>query len=85
MAGHDLGDVLAIFNGSERIHAASIARFKERFGRFNLSEAAIRPSYGLAEAVVYVATSRTGHPPKTARFDYEQLSAGQGETMRKPS
>ena len=76
MAGHDLGDVLAIFNGSERIHAASIARFIERFGRFNLSEAAIRPSYGLAEAVVYVATSRTGHPPKTARFDYEQLSAG---------
>ena len=79
MAGHDLGDVLAIHNGSERIHAASIARFIERFARFNLSETAIRPSYGLAEATVYVATSRAGQPPNTARFDYEQLSAGQAK------
>jgi long chain fatty acid CoA FadD26 len=77
MAGHDLGDVLAILNGSERIHAASIRRFNERFARFNLSETAIRPSYGLAEATVYVATSRGGHPPNTARFDYARLSAGQ--------
>ena len=79
MAGHDLGDVLAILNGSERIHAASIARFIERFARFNLSETAIRPSYGLAEATVYVATPRAGQPPNTARFDYEQLSAGQAK------
>ena len=79
MAGHDLGDVLAILNGSERIHAASIARFNERFARFNLRETAVRPSYGLAEATVYVATSRAGHPPNTARFDYEQLSAGQAK------
>ena len=77
MAGHDLGDVLAIINGSERIHAATIKRFTARFARFNLSETAIRPSYGLAEATVYVATSRAGHPPNTARFDYEHLSAGQ--------
>lgn len=79
MAGHDLGDVLAILNGSERIHAASIARFNERFARFNLSETAIRPSYGLAEATVYVATSRAGHPCSTARFATEQLSAGQAK------
>jgi long-chain fatty acid adenylase/transferase FadD26 len=79
MAGHDLGDVLAILNGSERIHAASITRFNERFARFNLSETAIRPSYGLAEATVYVATSRTGHPPSTACFDYARLSAGQAK------
>jgi len=79
MAGHDLGDVLAIHNGSERIHAASIARFIERFARFNLSETAIRPSYGLAEATVYVATSMVGQPPNTALFDYEQLSAGQAK------
>jgi long chain fatty acid CoA FadD26 len=79
MAGHDLADVLAILNGSERIHAASIARFIERFARFNLSETVIRPSYGLAEATVYVATSRAGQPPNTGLFDYEQLSAGQAK------
>ena len=79
MAGHDLGDVQAILNGSERIHAATIARFNERFARFNLSETAIRPSYGLAEATVYVATSKAGQPASTALFDYEQLSAGQAK------
>ena len=81
MAGHDLGDVQAIQNGSERIHPATIARFSERFARFNLSESVIRPSYGLAEATVYVAASKAGQPPHTALFDYEQLSAG----LAKPS
>ena len=77
MAGRDLGNVAGIISGSERIHVATIKRFTERFARFNLSETAIRPSYGVAEATVYVATSRAGHPPNTARFDYEHLSAGQ--------
>ena len=36
MAGLDLGDVLAIGSGSERVHAATIRRFTERFSRFNL-------------------------------------------------
>jgi long chain fatty acid CoA FadD26 len=76
MSGRDLGDVLAIVNGSERIHAATLARFKERFVRFNLRETAIRPSYGLAEATVYVATASAGRPPKTVQFDYAQLSIG---------
>ncbi len=79
MAGHDLGDVQAILNGSERIQAATIARFNERFARFNLPQTAVRPSYGLAESTVYVATSRAGHPPKTARFGYERLSAGRAK------
>jgi len=77
MAGHDLGDVQAILNGSERIHAATIARFNARFARFNLSPTAMRPSYGLAEATVYVSSSKAGQPASTAFFDYEQLSAGQ--------
>ena len=79
MAGHDLGDVQAILNGSERIHAATIARFNERFACFNLSPTAIRPSYGLAEATVYVSSSKAGHPANTAFFDYERLSAGQAQ------
>ena len=47
---------------------ATIARFSERFARFNLRETAIRPSYGLAEVTVYVATSRAGHPPKGSQL-----------------
>ena len=77
MAGLDLGEVVGIVSGSERIHVATVKRFSERFARFNLSPTAMRPSYGLAEATLYVATPKAGLPPKTVRFDYEHLTAGQ--------
>lgn len=76
MAGLDLGDVAGIVSGSERIHVATVKRFTERFAKFNLSPAAVRPSYGLAEATLYVAAPEPGTPPKTVRFDYEHLAAG---------
>ncbi len=76
MAGLDLGGVPAIISGSERIHAATIRRFNERFAAFNLPDTAMRPSYGLAEATVYVTSSDPGRPATTVRFDYEKLSAG---------
>ncbi len=76
MAPLDLGNVLGIISGSERVQAATLQRFSERFGPFNLSDAATRPSYGLAEATVYVATPEPGHPSSTVRFEYEKLSAG---------
>jgi 4-hydroxyphenylalkanoate adenylyltransferase len=79
MAGRDLGDVRAIITGAERVHAATLKRFTERFARFNLSETVIRPSYGLAEATLYVTAARSGRPPKTVRFDYEHLSAGKAK------
>jgi long-chain fatty acid adenylase/transferase FadD26 len=79
MAGLDLGNVLGIINGAERIHSATLRRFADRFAPFNLREEAVRPSYGLAEATVYVATAEPGQPPKGVRFDYDKLSAGQAE------
>jgi fatty acid CoA ligase FadD28 len=79
MAGLDLGDVLAFISGSERIHAATLRRFSERFAKFNLDRTVLRPSYGLAEAVLYVATSASGQPPPIVRFDPDALSAGRAE------
>jgi long chain fatty acid CoA FadD26 len=79
MAGLDLGNVHTILSGSERIHAATISRFTERFSRFNLPDSALKPSYGLAEAMVYVASSNPGRPPRTVRFDLRKLSAGQAQ------
>ncbi|MGH3260497.1 MAG: AMP-binding protein, partial [Trebonia sp.] len=76
MAGLDLGDVHTVLSGSERVHAATLRRFTERFSRFNFPDTALKPSYGLAEATVYVVSSNPGRPPTTARFDYEKLSAG---------
>jgi long-chain fatty acid adenylase/transferase FadD26 len=77
MAGLDLGEVAGILSGSERIHVATVKRFTERFAPFGLRPEVLRPSYGLAEATLYVATPEAGLPPKTVRFDYEHLSAGQ--------
>ncbi len=76
MAGLDLGDVHTVLSGSERVHAATIRRFTERFSRFNFPASSLKPSYGLAEAMVYAGSSRPGHAPMTVRFDYEKLSAG---------
>jgi long-chain fatty acid adenylase/transferase FadD26 len=76
MAGLDLRGVQAILSGAERVHSTTIRRFVERFAPFGLKERVIRPSYGLAEATLYVATQAPGTAVKTARFDLEQLSAG---------
>jgi fatty acid CoA ligase FadD28 len=76
MAGLDLSDVLIIVTGSERVHPATLRRFTQRFARFNLAETVIRPSYGLAEATVYVSTRAPGEPPKVVHFDSEKLSEG---------
>ncbi|HWF70562.1 MAG TPA: AMP-binding protein [Mycobacterium sp.] len=83
MAGRDLGHVRVVLSGSERIHSATIRRFTERFSRFNFPESALRPSYGLAESMVYVASSPPGGPAKTIRFDYEKLSAGHAKPCQK--
>jgi len=79
MAGLDLGDVKVMVNCSERIHASTLRRFYERFSRFNLASDAVRASYGLAEATVYVVTSLAGRPPVTPRFDYDKLVIGRAE------
>jgi long-chain fatty acid adenylyltransferase FadD28 len=79
MAGLDLGDVLSILNGSERVQPATLKRFTERFAPFNLPDTVIRPSYGMAEATVYVKTGTAAQPPAIVRFESEKLTAGNAE------
>jgi fatty acid CoA ligase FadD28 len=76
LAGHDLGNVLSILNGSERVQPATLQRFTERFARFNLQDRVLRPSYGMAEATVYIATREAGQPPEIVHFESEKLTAG---------
>lgn len=78
LEGVDLGDVIAVYSGAERVHEATLKRFAQRFGKFNFSEEVLRPSYGLAEATLYVATGEPG-PPSVVAFDPEKLSAGVAE------
>ena len=77
MAGLDLGNVLCILSGSERVQPATVRRFTERFARFNLRSSMIRPSYGMAEATVYLATRTPAQPPEVVHFHAETLSAGE--------
>ena len=76
MAGLDLGGVLSIVSGSERVHPDTLKRFSDRFARFNFREHMMRPSYGLAEATVYVASRSSGDSPEVVHFDSDELSAG---------
>jgi long-chain fatty acid adenylase/transferase FadD23 len=79
LAGFDLAGIVTILSGSERVHPATLRRFSDRFARFNFDESVLRPSYGLAEATVYVATSTSGKPPTVVDFDADELSAGQAK------
>jgi polyketide synthase 12 len=76
MAGLDLGDVRNILNGAERVQPATLQRFAERFARFNLHPGVLRPSYGLAEATVYVATRESDQPALIVYFEPDELTAG---------
>jgi fatty acid CoA ligase FadD28 len=79
MAGLDLGAVLIIQNGAERVQPTTLRRFTERFAKFNLRDTVIRPSYGLAEATVYVATRAPAQPPRIVHFESDKLSAGRAK------
>ncbi|WP_103353562.1 fatty acyl-AMP ligase [Amycolatopsis sp. CA-128772] len=71
----DLSDVRVALNGSEPVRPRTIERFQEVFGPRGFRRAAQRPSYGLAEATVYVA-SAGDDGPRSAVFDREVLAQG---------
>ncbi|HET9892166.1 MAG TPA: AMP-binding protein [Mycobacterium sp.] len=75
LAGLDLGGVLGIISGAERVEPATLNRFVDRFAHFNFRDHMMRPSYGLAEATVFVASGTWGDS-STAHFDIDELSAG---------
>lgn len=79
LAGLDLGNVLSILNGSERVQPATLHRFAERFARFNLQDKVLRPSYGMAEATLFVATREAGRPPKVVSFESDELTSGRAK------
>jgi acyl-CoA synthetase (AMP-forming)/AMP-acid ligase II len=76
MAGLDLGAVHTILNGSERVQPETLRQFADRFAAFNFSARALRPSYGMAEATVYIATRQAGSEPEIVHFDADRLADG---------
>src|SRR5579875_1174368 len=76
LAGLDLGDVLGIISGAERVEPATLRRFVDRFSHFNFRDHMVRPSYGLAEATVFVAAGTWNESEPAVCFDVAELSAG---------
>jgi len=79
LAGLDLGGVVGIINGAERVEPATLERFADRFAHFNFRDHMLRPSYGLAEATVFVATGTWSESTQAARFDAAELGAGRAQ------
>mgnify|MGYP003607914007 CR=1 FL=1 len=82
LAGLDLGGVIGIINGAERIHPSTLVRFNERFSAVGFRPEMVLPSYGLAEATVFVASGSNGQAPAVVEFDADQLT--QGTAVRRP-
>lgn len=76
LAGLDLGGVLGIISGAERVEPTTLQRFVDRFAHFNFRDDMIRPSYGLAEATVFVASGTWSELSPATHFDVGELGAG---------
>ena len=76
LAGLDLGGVVGIISGAERVEPATLQRFVDRFAHFNFRDHMVRPSYGLAEATVFVTAGIWNESSSTVHFGVADLSAG---------
>jgi fatty acid CoA ligase FadD32 len=73
----DLSNVKAVLNGSEPISAATVRRFNEAFAEYGFKPEAIKPSYGLAEATLFVSATPVDEPPKIVYVDRDALNKHQ--------
>ncbi|SHT66352.1 fatty-acid--CoA ligase [Mycobacteroides abscessus subsp. abscessus] len=81
MAELDLSGIIGINNGAERIHPPTLIKFDERFAAVGFRPEMMVPSYGLAEATLYVASGAHGRPPEVVEFAADELT--QGIALRK--
>jgi fatty acid CoA ligase FadD32 len=72
----DLSNIKCILNGSEPISAATVRRFNEAFSPYGFKPQAIKPSYGLAEATLFVSTTPMDAEPTIISVDRDELNVG---------
>lgn len=71
----DLSNVVMII-GSEPVSIDAIRTFNKAFAPYGLPRTAFKPSYGIAEATLLIATIDASAEASVAYLDREQLSAG---------
>lgn len=72
----DLSNVVSLINGSEPVNINSIAKFNAAFAPYGLPSTAIKPSYGMAEATLFVSTIDPAAGASVIYLDRDQLGAG---------
>lgn len=77
----DLSNVAGLINGSEPVNLASIGKFSAAFAPYGLPPTAVKPSYGMAEATLFVSTIGPDAEPSAIYVDREQLGAGRATVV----
>ncbi|GAB2851899.1 fatty acyl-AMP ligase [Streptomyces deserti] len=77
-----LDGVVALINGSEPVRPGTADRFHAAFAEQGLAPEAHCPSYGLAEATVFVSAARPGEPLRRFALDRDALAAGKALPAR---
>jgi fatty acyl-AMP ligase FadD32 len=72
----DLSNVVGLINGSEPVSMASIEKFNNAFAPYGLPATAVKPSYGMAEATLFVSTIDPQARATVVYLDRAQLGAG---------
>ncbi|HUB58055.1 MAG TPA: fatty acyl-AMP ligase [Mycobacterium sp.] len=72
----DLSNVVSLINGSEPVNIDSIAKFNAAFAPYGLPSTAVKPSYGMAEATLFVSTIDPAAGASVVYLDRDQLGAG---------
>ncbi len=62
------------FNGAEPVRASTLQKFAAAFAESGFRREAFLPSYGLAEATVFVSAGVVSDPPVLTTFDRQALS-----------
>ncbi|MZF84913.1 fatty acyl-AMP ligase [Streptomyces sp. SID5643] len=80
--GLRLDKVTALINGSEPVRPGTADRFHAAFAGQGLAPGTHCPSYGLAEATVFVCAARPGEPLSRFALDRDALAAGKALPAR---
>lgn len=72
----DLSGVTSIINGSEPVTPSSMRAFNEAFAPYGLAPTVIKPSYGMAEATLFVSSPRKDEEALVVHVDRGDLNKG---------
>lgn len=72
----DLSNLVCLLNGSEPVTMSAIDKFTTAFAPYGLPATAVKPSYGMAEATLSVASIAQDAKASAIYLDRDQLGAG---------